>query len=226
MIPLKLILFPLSTIILCNLHCFWLIKANKSVSPDYTNFTRQKWPLYISSLVWFFFLSIDCNSAQNFFINCINRPIQGTLWAMILGIGITILHLHTGMFLVDTSSTLKISQFRNKKKIQSFIGHEVTLLIPACNEPVSILRATLTAAKNQKYNPKNVVLVENSSDPKIKLKALSLVDEIGIKMDNVGSGLRAIPWRRWRIHPAQHQMGIVFSWRSRLLSHKLHILWL
>lgn len=56
----------------------------------------------------------------------------------------------------------------------------VTVLIPARNEPISVLRKTLFACKQMQYKNKKIVLLDDSTSSKHKKHVEALAEEIGV----------------------------------------------
>lgn len=169
------------TILFCIANNSWIKKTH------YTNLPLKErlpklWPIYLSWTIWFLFILIDVYVFREYLIKTHYFSSFELIWNILIITGIVICHLHSGLFLYDTLLSLNFDKI-NKHELKPLKnGPSVSILIPACNELILILKPTLEAAKEQYYSPFEIVLIENSSNTEIKKKAIELANQLNIKV--------------------------------------------
>jgi cellulose synthase (UDP-forming) len=166
-------------------HCLWLRHLGLVTAPDYASRSRYTWPLYGATLCWLGFLCLDVAYAQRLFLAEHRLPLAELLWAYVLAGGVAILHLHTGLFLLDARRALRADPLESPQMVDLLHGPEVAILIPSCNEPSSVIRETLRGATQQTYRSTRVILVENSSDGETKLASIRVAEETPAEVMNL-----------------------------------------
>jgi hypothetical protein len=154
--------FLLITFSLCLYNNAW-IKSTSNLEIAVSSKTPKLWSFYGCLIFWVCLIIIDIYSCYMFYLKDFGYySIIAFCWNLIIIIAVIICHMHSGLFLNDAFLTLYSKRNTSIQNEPITNGPFISILIPSCNETVSILKPTIESLKKQNFQPYEIILVENS----------------------------------------------------------------
>ena len=149
--------------------------------PESTRHSQQLFPM-VNILLWTSYL-IFVTLEIIVVISLFRRNIPATICILIGHMAVSWLLLG---FVRIKARVLKKGTTRYNFSINQLPRQpSVTIMIPVCNEPVSILAETFKAVTNISWPDTQIIIIENSTCQRLKSETIKLVDEFNLPIHNV-----------------------------------------